>query len=369
MKIEVSEEEVKLGPDDIMLDCLFRPELAKQLPLFRIDDSKIITGLVVHAKTQKVHHSPVIEKKFLDAIEEIKKNKSRRDRYSYNELADVVPVLLTTADQLRSTELSKAEMSLEARSTLDLADKIGLFLQLTYHMDFVRADISLKKAPPEGGHRMSYWVRIFPVLVQEIRKMMGPSSQGMPDEMRLLLGELETKMLRASENIRMVPPYSKEEEEWIPMGKRLEKVFAGQRDYSDALLADMEMLENACIALQEGEWDERQDDFVKALEIWKESVHTRISPEAVDLLNTEVTHNKMNYFYRFVFIMFGWLAPRTIGARICNWIAIVLGLGALCLMIAGITHRCVIMNRSPIGNLYDTIIFIGTVGVLVMFRC
>ena len=47
-------------------------------------------------------------------------------------------------------------------------------------------------------------------------------------------------------------------------------------------------------------------------------------------------------------------------------LAALLSLVALGLMIAGITHRSIIMERSPIGNLYDTILFIGATGVLVL---
>ena len=219
--------------------------------------------------------------------------------------------------------------------------------------------------------RMSYWIFGLPILAKELRDM-GPSG-GMPDQIRLLLGELETKMRRSSENIRIIPPYEEGESEWVPVGKRIEKVVGGDRTHAVELFTDMKTLEVACIAL-ENEGQKEFTTFATILSFWKKSVHARIDPDVVSLLDAEVSHNKMNYFFRalvifiiaFVFIMFGWLAPRTIGARICNWIAIALGLVALGLMIAGIVHRCIIMERSPVGNLYDTIIFIGTVGVLVM---
>ena len=120
MKILVEGEEVKLEPEDIMLDCLFRPELAKELAIFRIDNSNILTGLVDHGESLEVPHAPSIGDDFISAIEEIKNSKDRRDRYSYNELADIVPVLLATAEQMRTNEPNKAKMTIEVLSLIHI---------------------------------------------------------------------------------------------------------------------------------------------------------------------------------------------------------------------------------------------------------
>ena len=56
-------EKVKLGPTEWMLDCLFRPRLALELPSFRVDDAAVLKAVGIESK-------------------------SKRDRYSYNELED-----------------------------------------------------------------------------------------------------------------------------------------------------------------------------------------------------------------------------------------------------------------------------------------
>ena len=374
MTITVDGEKQKLGPEDILLDCLFRPEIAKELPLFRIDDQTIISSLATHNLAAELReHTHIDEAQLAADIRELQKKKGRRDRYSFNDLQSVAPVLLTKAQELRKKQPEKAKMTADTRNTVDLAEKIWLFMQLTLHMDFARADVVVRDTTPEmdkeSMQRMSYWIRAFPILAQNIRGM-DPSGQGMSPKLRELFGDLEIKMRRASENIRIVPPYDEDVEEWAPIGQRIERVISGDRTHAEALLQDMEMLENACIALEK----HGQIKFAEALGDWKKSVHTRLGSEVVEKLDTEVNYNRLNYFYlalvgfiiAFLFIMFGWLAPRTLGSRICNWIAIGAGIIILLWMMIGITHRCIIMERSPVGNLYDTIIFIGTTGVLVL---
>ncbi len=374
MTITVNGEKHRLGPEEVLLDCLFRPALARELPLFRIDDQTVITSLVAGGLSAEAkQHSNVTSEQIHAAIEKLKNEKDRRDRYSFNDLQDIAPILLAKGQELREKQPNKAMMTADTRHTVDLAENVWLFMQLMLHMDFARADVEIKEGTPaidkQNMRRMSYWVRAFPMLAQAVRQM-DPSGQGMPLHLRDLFGDLETKMRRASENIRIVPSYDEAVEEWTPMGKRIERVVSGDRTHADALIEDIKMLEDACIALE----DHGQIKFAEALGGWKESLHTRLGSERVAMLDTEVKYNKMNYFFRalvifiiaFVLIMFGWLAPRTFGARICNWIAAALGVIALLLMVVGITHRCIIMDRSPVGNLYDTIIFIGSTGVFVL---
>ena len=45
MKVETRGEKIKIGATEWLLDCLFRPEIANQLPVFRLDNSEIVTNL------------------------------------------------------------------------------------------------------------------------------------------------------------------------------------------------------------------------------------------------------------------------------------------------------------------------------------
>ena len=60
-------ENHRLAPDEWLLDVLFRGELAKDLPIFNVDDTEAVSGLGVPPKEGNSQHH-------------------KRDRYSYNQL-------------------------------------------------------------------------------------------------------------------------------------------------------------------------------------------------------------------------------------------------------------------------------------------
>ena len=374
MKIEAEGEVVKISPEEFMLDCLFRSDLARKLPIFRIDNSEVISSLATGDLPEEVQRLSGIDNASKnEVIREVVKDKGRRDRYSYAELEPIAPILLARVQKIRKEQPSKAKMTSEQRDTVDLGDKIWLFSGLIYHMDFARADIEIQEGTPamdkERMKRMSYWVRSFPLLRKAVLEMQ-PKGEQLPPGIMTLFSDLERRMTRASQDIRFLPPYAEDSEEWLPVGKRIEQVLTGKRAHAEALISDMEMMEDTCLALR----DEGQSAFSKQLGAWKKSVHDRMEPKVVGQLGSEVAYGKWNYFYRalvifivaFVFVMISWLAPRSRGGRICTKFAALLAVAALGLMIAGITHRSIIMERSPIGNLYDTILFIGATGVLVL---
>ena len=374
MKIEANGEIIRIGPEAFMLDCLFRPDQARELPIFRVDNSDVISSLATGDLPEEVQRMAGIDNTTKnEAIRAVVEGKGRRDRYSFAELETIAPILLARVQKIRKDQPEKAKMTSEQRDTVDLGEKIWLFMRLVSHMDFARADIDIEEGTPaldkERMRRMSYWVKSFPLLRQAIQELQ-PAGEQLPPGIMSLIKDLEVRMLRASEEIHLLPPYAEGSKDWSPIGKRLEQVFGGDRTHAEALVADIELIEDACIALR----DESQPAFAGKLGLWKKSVHERISDHHVGRLGSEVAYTKWNYFYRaliifivaFVFVMISWLAPQSRGGRTCNRFAALLALLALGLMIAGITHRSIIMERSPIGNLYDTILFIGATGVLVL---
>ena len=374
MKIEANGEIIRIGPEAFMLDCLFRPDQARELPIFRVDNSDVISSLATGDLPEEVQRMAGIDNTTKnEAIRAVVEGKGRRDRYSFAELETIAPILLARVQKIRKDQPEKAKMTSEQRDTVDLGEKIWLMMRLVSHMDFARADIDIEEGTPaldkERMRRMSYWVKSFPLLRQAIQELQ-PAGEQLPPGIMSLIKDLEVRMLRASEEIHLLPPYAEGSKDWSPIGKRLEQVFGGDRTHAEALVADIELIEDACIALR----DESQPAFAGKLGLWKKSVHERISDHHVGRLGSEVAYTKWNYFYRaliifivaFVFVMISWLAPQSRGGRTCNRFAALLALLALGLMIAGITHRSIIMERSPIGNLYDTILFIGATGVLVL---
>lgn len=88
---------------------------------------------------------------------------------------------------------------------------------------------------------------------------------------------------------------------------------------------------------------------------------------------TEVSFYQKNYFtnsmvyftFGFIFLALSWLAPASKFSRIMYWLTVTSTVVALLYLIGGITMRCIIRERPPITNLYETIIFIAAVSVIV----
>ncbi len=88
----------------------------------------------------------------------------------------------------------------------------------------------------------------------------------------------------------------------------------------------------------------------------------------------EVDFYGSNYFYRalwfcfvpaFVFLCISWLSPGSQFGRWMRWVVIAFTVIGLGLVVTGIGWRCIIRQRAPISNLYETVIFIAAVCVMV----
>ncbi|HEY1122822.1 MAG TPA: hypothetical protein VGE67_14525, partial [Haloferula sp.] len=105
-------KKVILKPLGWMLDCMFRPELADQLPTFRVDNAEVLDAVGI-------------------------KSKGRRDRYSYN---DFKPGL----DKLRELSVSYEQIQRQdpkqlkpvESQTLALAYNVRTYEFLTGYMNF-----------------------------------------------------------------------------------------------------------------------------------------------------------------------------------------------------------------------------------------
>lgn len=375
MKITSNGEIIKLKPEQVLLDCLFRPKLARQLPMFRVDNSEVISSLGSVSLPDELRQVLGLTTQGQKAmVESIIAGKGKRDRYSYNELEPLVDILFAQTKKIREEQPEKAKMTAGQRRAVVLSEQVWLFANLVYHFDFARASIITTQEGPSGIEkdklaRMSYWMKNFPILAQAVREMNTGEGE-LPPKLQTLFHELQMRISRSSDGVHFIPPYQSDEAEWTAVGQRMESIVTGSLDDSEALVADIELLENALIALR----DRGQGEFATELAVFKASIHSRLSAKQLDLLGSEVFYAKANYFLNalvlFLFatlvVMFSWLSPQSLASRILSWIASLLAVVALAVMITGISHRCMIMERSPVGNLYDTIIFIAATGVLVL---
>jgi ABC-type transport system involved in cytochrome c biogenesis permease subunit len=89
-------------------------------------------------------------------------------------------------------------------------------------------------------------------------------------------------------------------------------------------------------------------------------------------IELEATYYRQNWFLYAMILFLGgtlsalgmWMLGGTKAGRVFSWTTLGLTLAGLAYCVTAITVRSVIMLRPPVGNLYDTIIFIGTTVVM-----
>ncbi len=347
-----------------LLDVLFRGEVAKDLPVFVVDDSEVVVQIGV---------SP----------------KSKRDRYSYNELlpgraklAELGAQYAEKEKQYRDSEKDpQYELERIEGMILTLGRNVSSFEYLVGQFGFARQDGFLVNAnilPPELvelSKRLDTVEMLDKMpemdidrLVQTIRQQPGET-----EEERMFSGALRLFFFHANSarGLNFFPPQDPEDEVWGSAGDLL---LAGleskeQRPWAMEQLSEIQKLAQA---QKEGE-----PAFLAALQAY--SGKQRDAAEA----RGEGTHSKLEiqlyrgkwfsnslvcYVLAFVVMAFSWLTPGSKLGRTLLLAAGVLAFVGLVLNAYGITLRCIIRERPPITNLYDTVLFItGTAVLLGLF--
>src|SRR5690606_38748190 len=96
-------EKVKIKPLEWMMDCLFRPKLAVELPTFRVDNSEVLEAAGI-------------------------KTRGRRDRYSYTDLEPGLEKLMQLASSYEQISRQNPKLLKPVEEqTLALAYNIRMF--------------------------------------------------------------------------------------------------------------------------------------------------------------------------------------------------------------------------------------------------
>lgn len=342
------------------LDVLFRGEIAKDLPVFIVDDSEVVVQIGV---------SP----------------KSKRDRYSYNELlagrARLAELGSQYSDKQSQYEQSEKDPQFELERVegmlLTLSRNVSSFEYLLGQFGFARQSGLLVNAeilPPELAE-LAKRIDIVEMLdkmpamtldqlVQTIRQQPDGS-----EEERMFSNALRLFFFHANSGrgLNFFPPRDAENEVWGSAGDLL---LAGLESKEDRPWAQEQLrsIQTLVKALDEGE-----ATFLGALRDY--AGKQRAAAEA----RGEGTHSALEIqLYRgkwfsyslycfviaFVVMAFSWLTPANRVGRILLIAAALLAFVGLLLDAYGITLRCIIRQRPPITNLYDTVLFITGVAVL-----
>ena len=333
-------KKITIKPTAWMLDALFRPQLSIQQPTFRVDNSAALEAIGV-------------------------KPRGKRDRYSYSDLE---------AGREKLFELAKTYEAIDAKKrqpvqnqTVDLAYNVRNYEMLLGYFGFARFGITLHGTgdATHEDHRadISAVMQTVPQIREQIRLTQG---QGKPLEPRIqaLLEQVLEAANFSKFGLFILPPADAKNPTWESAGNSIMKVMSVEGTDPTLAVSDIKALESTARAIGTDEATFREelkslrDTIAKRAEARDEYKH----------IVQEAEYYRKNWFlYAMIFFLMGtvsalgmWAFGSAKAGTVLAWttlIPTVIGLGYC---VTAITMRCVIMERPPIGNLYDTTIFIAT---------
>lgn len=333
----------KIKPTEWLMDTVFRPHIAIHLPTFRIDNSEVLEAIGVDQK-------------------------GRRDRYSYNEIIkgrDKLFELATSYEPIEKKERDPVE-----QQTIDLAYNIRNYEMLLSYFAFARFGVTLEgsgqNGAPDDRRYFSEFMTVAPSLMRDIESMKAAEGQ-IPQRVQSLLQQIEDGANYSKYGLFMFPPEDLSKDEWLSAGNAIMNVMTQQTKSPNVLIDDIVATETA---LREQGKDEKA--FREALAKLIERTSDRADSKETRFISLEVLYFKKDLFlYALVFFLIGtisalamWAFGQSPVAKGLYWVTLGSTVLATLLCVTAILMRCAIMQRAPIGNLYDTIIFIGTTIVI-----
>lgn len=350
----------RLDPVRWALDVFLFPEQARHYEVFLVNDSAVLEQVGLSFSGRK-----------------------RRDRYSYAQLEPGRDELERIADAARSKDA-------KARSRIE--SQVLALQQALFGYDLLRAisatsTISLGEAPsgrlielfPEAedggrialGHALERWPTVLEWVQSTERD--SPEAKALLQELKALDDGVSRVISAAPYMPAIVAPADAGTEVWSNLGDlalRMNGV-SGPEDHASAF--DVGELEAATVfgRIQLAEGDQRVAG--EAILAASEALVARAAArgEYADV-SMEASYYKADYFYRglvlfllgFLAVVISWMSPSLAKMRLIGWGA---GLGGLLLVTAGVTVRCLLLDRPPVATLYETILFITGIAVLVCF--
>jgi ABC-type transport system involved in cytochrome c biogenesis permease subunit len=337
----------KLSAIEWLLLSWFRPDIARDLPLFVIDNSQAVGEIDVEPK-------------------------ELRDRYSWNEIHPAREKLREKAEGY--SQIERDSRTNIQNTIISLARNFFDYDATSDYLESARADWrsltwdllpeEVRTTLPEEGE-FSLWQMAVP-MGKFIREN-GPDALP-PGAGNRLLTLMIDKAVRPGMTIAVIPPADRSDLAWLKIG---DLVTSAMREEAvpeeelrigtgrDALLA----------AAGQG-----LEPFKQAVNEWVGGIRGAAAERGeLKHVDREVGYYKRDYFTNaLVLYLLGFLiaaaallVPRSKFARIACWVATVPLVVALAYNIWGMTERCIITERPPVATLYETLLFITAVSCLV----
>ncbi len=326
---------LSLSPTEWLLDTLFRPDLAILQPVFRVDNSEVIATLGLPTG-------------------------HKRDRYSF---ADIRPGLA----KLEELALAYSRIPDEQREplhnqTLEFYQNVELYHMLLHAFDFARDGMVIS---PEAGIPSLPVSEALAMAPQTLAALKASRAAGQaPDPGALTFYNLVLDVARAAtRGPHLFPPARAEEKEWDSGGTAMLEILQGVSGGDSPSLDDIRAVEECCAALEAG-----PSAFQRKFAALHERLAARSDGrEDARRVGLEAFYHRMDWFFK-ALVLFSlgclsslamWFAARRPAGGILARATLALSAAGFLICLLAIVQRIFIMGRSPIGNLYDTIIFIA----------
>jgi ABC-type transport system involved in cytochrome c biogenesis permease subunit len=353
MKVECADgKEYRIKPTAWLMDTLFRPELAVNLPTFRIDNSSVLEAIGV-------------------------KTRGKRDRYSYADIEPGRAKLVELATSYESLKKARKEAGQSdtldpvQTQTIDLAYNLRNYESLLGYFGFARFGVTLHGSGKNGAPDQRADISAVMATAPDIREQVSQSqAQGQPMDKHLqsLLEQVFDAANFAKFGLFILPPADPKDSIWLSAGNAIMIPITEPGKDPQLAISDIKMLETAARSVGDGpafrkELTTVRDGLAKRSEARGEYRHVPLEAE----------YYRMNWFlYALVFFIIGTLTALAMcflgqgrAGSFFYWTTLAATSAGLVYCIIPIVKRSVIMQRPPVGNLYDTIIFIGATSVLI----
>lgn len=337
-------EEIRVQPLAWMLDIFFRPNLAVKTPSFRVEDSDVLRAIGVEPG-------------------------EKRDRYSYEDLEGGYARLMELAQGYGEIE-AKQRKPLEAQ-IVALAHNVRGYEQLLGTFMMARNGVAMR--PLDGVSEEAQRAGISQVMatapvIREVLQRSQSEGTPIPPHVNDLLQQVLDGARAAKSGLFLFPPPSAADADWLSPGDRVWNVMTQQTRDIEGSIADVQAVEEVARSLGGGE-----EAFRTALGELKTDLVARADARGeYRSVPLEADYYRKNWFlYALVWFLVGtvlaiamWMSTGSQASRWLGWgVWATTALGWAYVVIP-IVKRCIIMQRPPVGNLYDTIIFICAAVVL-----
>ena len=336
------QQKVKLEPTEWLLDVWCYPRQAARYPLFRIENVGVMDALGFANDGQRQDFEYLSYAQVFEVVDQLQELAIQYSRIEQRERNAVQEHILSLWADFRKYDRIQRQLG-ALHFSIPVQDP-----ELQQVFGAERVDVGGIVANADGFRRL---------LKAQDRQMRGAS----PDLLELV--EFVGKAITNDDDgAGLLSPTKLGEDQWLTLGAGLERVIKGARGPLTDVLVSLQR------AVSEDDLSAKESALLayRKASVAAASQNTNYDHEKVELETyyyRSAWHYQSIHWFLFAFVLAAacWLAPRSKVLWAASLGITVLALGMLSY---DVLLRCLITERPPIKNLYDTFLFIAAVGVL-----